>query len=177
MNIPTSPLSRRAKNVLTALALLLAAELLIFVVPTSDTQRPSDVVAVLGGNGFNARVQTGFEIARLNRAGLLLISVKNDSYCPKSGPAGVTMRCFRPTPFSTRGEAQYVAEQAHLVHAKSLSVVATADQLVRVRGRVSRCWHSQLSVVEAPASALSVLKLIPYQNGGYLKQELWQRPC
>ena len=84
----------------------------------------------------------------------MLISVPSVRWnCPSFVVPGVRVKCFRPNPFNTRGEARYAASQAHLHRWHSLIVVSSVPQSTRARLRVERCFHGTVQVVVATPTA------------------------
>jgi hypothetical protein len=158
-------------------AALLAGLARVFVVPPIDpTGRPDEIV-VFGAATANARAHLAEEIALADPHAVLLVSAANEAQC-QAWPSPVAHRiCFRPDPYTTRGEARFAADYARQHHLHSILVVVTRDQAVRARLRLSRCWGGPISVVAAHEPAGHALLMLPYQLSAMLKAEVWQRDC
>ena len=58
--------------------------------------------------------------------------------------------CFTPDPYSTQGEARWIAEEAEKRGWGSVVVVTSTYHVRRARMIVGRCFHGDLAVVGAP---------------------------
>ena len=160
-----------------ALVLAAAAETWAFVVPGSDQPAASDLVVVLGGNGYDERLRRGIELVGDFPGATLAVSQPNPRYCPRLAPGARRIVCFRARPFTTRGEARFAARYARAHGGRSIEVVVSADQLRRARLRFERCWPGSLHMVKSRASLWSVLKQLPYQSAASVKALVFQRSC
>lgn len=109
----------------------------------------------------------------------LFISVYDLRECPRlramtRDPAA---DCFVPDPFTTRGEARAAAVYARDHDLHSMTIVTTADQLVRARLRFSRCFPGPIRLVEAGSSVGFRVVRLAYQNAAMIKALVWQREC
>ena len=171
--------ARRRRAVL-ALAVILALVVptnRLYVHPRSDKPLTHGLVVVLGSLHRGDRLGLAGRLA--DGQHVLLLSI--DHYC--SADEIVAFRpyasadCFRPEPFTTRGEARYAATYAREHGLNGITVITTADQVSRARLRFKRCWPGALAVVAAPATTWTVLKRVPYEIGASLKAETIQRGC
>src|SRR5436305_11321179 len=106
--------------VLAAVGLLVvawvAATAVLFLWPGEDSPRQASAVVVLSG-GRKPRLDKALELMRRHVAPVLVISDGRDPLWPKAnrlcaGHASFTVVCFKPKPYSTRGEAEEVARLA-----------------------------------------------------------------
>ena len=162
-----------------AVLLLVAADLAVFVWPPSDAPRRTDLVVVLGPWQQLSRPETGAALARRYPGTRLLISVYDVTECPLlRRMTGVPeAECFVPDPFTTRGEAEAAADYLRERSLRSVTIVTTADQLVRGGVRFRRCFGGMVRLVEAESSLRSRLALLGYQNAAMFKALVWERGC
>lgn len=162
-----------------AVLLLVAADLAVFVWPPSDAPRRTDLVVVLGPWQQLSRPETGAALVRRYPGTRLLISVYDVRECPLlRRMTGVPeAECFVPDPFTTRGEAEAAAAYARERGLRSMTVVTTADQLVRGGLRFSRCFEGPVQRVKAVSTTKFRLVRLIYQNAAMLKALVWERMC
>ena len=145
---------RRALAVLVILVLgWLAVGVLVIVRPRSDRPTTADAVVVLGPS-LQPRIDQAVTIARTFSVRELLISVGDTAGQATSGlcvdpPAGIRVRCFRPSPYTTRGEAREVGSVARAADWHTVIVLAPRAQLSRARLLVRRCYAAGLEMVVA----------------------------
>ncbi|MFT4124654.1 MAG: YdcF family protein [Gordonia sp. (in: high G+C Gram-positive bacteria)] len=120
----------------------------LFSVDHSDDLRHADAIVVLGGE-HDGREAYGIWLAEEGFADTVLVS---DPYWPRTSadsmmdgicsasPPGVTVRCFRPDPSTTRGEARYVRHVAEQAGWSSVIVVTWRFHLVRARYIFGQCF-------------------------------------
>lgn len=173
------PLQRRWAHGLLALLLIVAADLAVFVWPPSASPRRTDLVVVLGPWQQLSRPSTGAALVRRYPGTRLLISVYDARECPRLQQMTGDPRadCFVPYPFTTRGEARAAAAYAREHHLRSMTMVTTADQLIRGGVRFSRCFDGPVRLVEAGSSLRFRLVRLAYQNAAMVKALLWERGC
>ena len=134
--------------VVAALFLSLSATLFVWPAQNALHGAHADAIVVLGGPG--PRWQVAVELAKEHAAPLMLVSVASPRWnCPGTDLPGVRIECFRPDPFSTMGEARFVARQARANGWHSLIVVSSTPQVTRARLRVKRCFDGSVYVVAA----------------------------
>lgn len=170
---------RRWVQALVTLTLLGAADLAVFVWPPSDPPGRTDLVVVLGPWQQLSRPQTGGALVRRYPGTQLLISVYEAGECPvlRRLTGDPEANCFVPDPFTTRGEARAAAVYARERHLRSVTMVTTADQLIRGGLRFDRCFDSPVRLVEAPSPLRFRLARLVYQNAAMFKALVWQRDC
>src|ERR671939_278548 len=133
-------LSRRV--VWPAVALLfvawVAASAILFLWPRQDSPRRANAVVVLAG-GKVPRLEKALGLMRRHVAPVLVISDGWDPLWPEANRlcAGHAARfavvCFRPKPYSTRGEAEDVARLAARRRWRSIVVVTSRYHVTRAR--------------------------------------------
>jgi hypothetical protein len=137
----------------------------------------ADAIVELGGPNSDGRDAVALELARRNRAPLLIQSTElNDTKCLPA-PPGVTVECFHPDPDTTRGEAHYIGRVAAERHWTSVILVTTPDQAWRAHLRVSRCFSGAIYVATAPLPRLMWFVQIPYQWSASIKALTVERAC
>lgn len=105
----------------------------------------------------------------------LLISVSDPGdvgLCTE--PAPFTVYCARPEPFTTRGEARYLAAMAAEHGWSTVTVITFTPHITRTRILMERCFNGELRVVadHAPLSAAEWAYAYAYQTGAFLKVAL-----
>jgi uncharacterized SAM-binding protein YcdF (DUF218 family) len=137
--------------VLIAAAALAAATAFLFVLPDSDPlPAHADAIVVLAG-GRKHRLGKGVELWRRGVAPTLVISdgrapgwVEANRLC-----AETRVLCFRPDPYSTRGEAEWTGREAARRGWNSVVVVTSTYHVRRARVIFGRCFKGGLAVVAA----------------------------
>jgi uncharacterized SAM-binding protein YcdF (DUF218 family) len=142
--------------VLVLLVLLVAAWAAVvarFVLwPVQDSPRRADAVVVLAGD--HLRLGKALELMTRRVAPTLVIS---DGLAPGwreanrlcRGGARFRVLCFRPDPYSTRGEARTVARMAAARGWRSVLVVTSKYHVTRARLLFDRCVSGRVSVTGA----------------------------
>ena len=139
--------------VLVLLVLLVAAWAAVvarFVLwPVQDSPRRADAVVVLAGD--HLRLGKALELMTRRVAPTLVISDglapgwrKANRLC--RGAARFRVACFRPRPYSTRGEARAVARMAAARGWRSVLVVTSTYHVTRARLLFDRCVGARVSV-------------------------------
>jgi hypothetical protein len=137
----------------------------------------ADAIIELAGPNQDGRDEVALDLARHNRAPLLIQSTEpNDTKCLPP-PPGVTVVCFHPDPDTTRGEARWIGRAAAERHWTSVILVTTPDQAWRAHLRVSRCFGGAIYVSTAPLPAPLWLVQIPYQWSASIKALTVERGC
>jgi hypothetical protein len=156
----------------------------LFVWPDTNQPRQADAILVMAGDG--PRDQRGLALVREGYAPLLLISQGFDSKgIPRDDERlcghdydGARVVCFIPHPFTTQGEARYLARVAPADHIHTVIVVAGRAQTVRARLRVDRCFHGRALIdAVSPTGWFSGVHLVFYEWGALLKALVFQRGC
>ncbi|HEY7225375.1 MAG TPA: hypothetical protein VH561_17510 [Micromonosporaceae bacterium] len=139
----------------------------------------ADAIAVFGGPGN--RREVALDLAREGHAPVVLISVSDDeidtSWCQDGRLRGVPVICFHPDPYTTRGEARYVADLARQRGWTSLILVTTTDQAWRAQVRVSRCFDGTIAVAPAHLPLVEWPGQILYQWGATAKAYTTETAC
>ena len=137
----------------------------------------ADAIIELAGPGDQSRDLVAIELARQNRAPVLVQStVPGDHPCLPPMP-GVTIECFHAVPNTTRGEARYIGQLAAQRHWTSVILVTTPDQAWRAKLRVSRCFGGEVYNVTAHLPFLMWFRQIPYQWFASAKALTFERGC
>jgi len=162
--------------VVVALFLSLSAKLFVWPAQNALQGAHADAIVVLGGPG--PRWQVAVELAEEHAAPIMLVSVASTRWnCPGTVLAGVRIECFRPDPFSTMGEARFVASQARAHGWHSLIVVSSTPQATRARLRVKRCFDGSVYVVAARPRLRDWPVEVIYEWGALIKALVWQTAC
>jgi hypothetical protein len=181
---PRDPKSHRRKRwavVLIVLTLFGAATAHLFIWPDlTPVPQHVDALIELGGAANDRRDQLAIELAREHRVDFLVQSTTTseagkDSCLPAT--PGVTVLCFHADPNTTRGEAQYIADEAARLGWRSVVLVTTSDQAWRARLRTMRCYSGDVYVATAPLPLLSWIWEIPYQWAATFKALTVERSC
>jgi uncharacterized SAM-binding protein YcdF (DUF218 family) len=131
---------------------------LLFTRPHGDPLTKADAIVVLGGELRDGRIDYGLQLARQGYADTVVIS---DDYDPgeptitracSSGTAAITVICFRPSPFTTRGEAMFVQRAATQRHWKHVIVVSWNFHLIRARYIFHQCFDGTVTMRAAPSA-------------------------
>ena len=156
---------------LVVLLLFGAADLGVFVWPPSDAPRRTDLVVVLGPWQQLSRLATGAALVRRYPGLRLLISVYDARECPmlRRMTGDPNADCFVPEPFTTRGEARGAASFARDQRVRYVTVVSTADQLVRAGVRFGLCVDVPVRLVEGGSSLHFWLVRLAHQKAAMLK--------
>ena len=93
-------------------------------------------------------------------------------------PAGVTVECFDPDPFTTRGEARALAALARDRGWRTLVVVTTDQQADRAWLRLRRCLPSGVATgISTVPHGQGLLGGTAYQLAGWAKALVTERGC
>lgn len=164
--------------VLLAGASVLIARLFVWPDLPPLPQR-ADVIVQLGGPGDRRGV--ALNLARQGRAPLVAISVSvaevNTRWCGRGRLDDVSVVCFHPELFTTRGEARAVAEMAERYGWRSVMLVTTPDQASRAMLRLSRCFDGEIFVATARLPRRQWPAQIVYQSGATVKAYTVETSC
>jgi uncharacterized SAM-binding protein YcdF (DUF218 family) len=150
----------------------------LFTRPHSDPLVKADAIVVLGGD-MDGRIEYGLSLARLGYAHTVVLS---DAYKPnnariargcRSGTAQITVVCFRPDPFTTRGEAMFTQRLAYERGWKHVIVVSWNYHLVRARYIFGQCFDGTVTMRAVPRTydlnAVGWAGVYLYQYSGLAK--------
>jgi uncharacterized SAM-binding protein YcdF (DUF218 family) len=150
--------------------------------PKSDRPVKADVVMVLSGDSRH-RLPTALRLMRQHVASTLIISDGANAIpqarrlCSSGGPPAYHVLCFRPDPYSTRGEAEGFAQLAATKHWTSLVIVSSPTHLTRARILFGRCFHGTIDAVRSAQGKLSKLQSVFYETGKLIVEETLVRNC
>jgi uncharacterized SAM-binding protein YcdF (DUF218 family) len=159
----------------------LAASAFVFVWPPQDSPMHADAVVVLAG-AKAPRLDKGLELMRRGVAPVLVISDGLDPLWPQAnrlcrGHPGFAVVCFRPSPFSTRGEAEWVARMASARGWRSIVVVTSRYHVTRAGILFRRCFHGDVDTVGAPFELSSVGKYVASEWVKLVYEVTFARKC
>lgn len=140
----------------------------------------ADAIVELGGPGIDARDRVALALAREGRARFLVQStVAEEAGTHRCLPAspGTTVLCFRPSPGTTRGEAEWIGREARRRGWRSVILVTTPDQAWRARLRLRRCFDGRIASATAPLPRSAWPRQIAYQWLATAKALTVQRGC
>lgn len=170
------------RRFLTAMVILVAAFIAagwpVYVQPQVDPLRQADAVVVLGGHPYG-RFHYGIDIAEQGYAPTVLISnsvgaddVRMQQIC--EGEYTVSVSCFLPEPYSTKGEAQEIRRQAEANGWEHIIVVTYVPHLSRSRYIVQQCFDGEVTMSPNPydVSLEEWAFGYVYQTAGYIRAAL-----
>ncbi len=154
---------------------LLAANLALFVWPSTGTLRHADAVVVLAG-GDGERLDRGLELVRAGLASTLVVSTGPPQLCDSTQPFEVL--CFHPSPDSTRGEAEEIGGLARDHGWTRVVLVTSTYHVSRAHLLLDRCYTGAVEIAAAePDQGLGAwLGAIAHEWGG-LAEALVHRSC
>lgn len=122
--------------------------------PVQDSPRRADAVVVLAGD--HLRLGKALELMTRRVAPTLVISDglapgwrKANRLCRAGARGRFRVLCFRPDPYSTRGEARAVARMAAARGWRSVVVVTSTYHVTRARLLFDRCVDGRVRVTGA----------------------------
>ena len=138
------------KLLVPALLVWAVLAVFLFVFPHQDRPAHASAIVVLGGDD-QQRLPLGLKLATSGVAPVLVVSDGAGSdWAPARAlcahPRGHTFKvvCFRPDPFSTRGEAREMKKMAAAKGWRSLVVVTSTYHIFRARLLFRRCLAAPL---------------------------------
>ncbi|WP_233211572.1 YdcF family protein [Mycobacterium sp. shizuoka-1] len=153
----------RVLAIWAAIGLLVVAVLgvtgfVLFTRPHADPLSKADAIVVLGGEN-DGRLQYGLQLAEQGYAHTVVLSnayagnaadlADFDQACASGTPA-ITVVCFTPSPFTTRGEAMYVTRLAKQHHWTHVIVVSWNYHVVRARYIFHQCFDGNVTMRPVP---------------------------
>jgi uncharacterized SAM-binding protein YcdF (DUF218 family) len=153
------------KVLVLALLVWVGLAVYLFVFPHTDRPARASAIVVLGGDA-QRRLPLGLELAGAGVAPVLVVSDGAGSdwaparaLCARPGGRSFKVVCFRPDPFSTRGEARAMKAMAAARRWRSLLVITSTYHVYRARMLFQRCLrgrHVRLYVEGTRSSRLSL---------------------
>ena len=165
-----------------AAATWVALDIYLFATPSLDRPVHADAVIVLAGDP-TPRLARGLGLMRAGVAPTLVISDGYDPSWPAAnrlcaqGDPGFRVVCFRPAPYSTRGEARGFARLARENGWHSVVVVTSTFHVTRARMLFRRCFGGKVEGVGAHASLGRLKFNVVTEVGKLLVQLSLQRGC
>jgi uncharacterized SAM-binding protein YcdF (DUF218 family) len=153
----------------------------LFVWPKQDSPRPADAIVVLSGS--KARLTKALELMRRRLAPVLVIS---DGLAPdwpranrlcRKGSTRFRVVCFRPDPYSTRGEAEHVDRLARARHWRRVLVVTSTYHVTRARMIFKRCLDVPVELVGAEYPLLRLPQFVVSEWVKLAYAETLKRGC
>ncbi|WP_163749408.1 YdcF family protein [Mycolicibacterium helvum] len=155
----------RALSIVAVICLAIVATLgvtgfVLFTRPHADPLTKADAVIVLGGDN-DGRLQYGLSLAEQGYADTVVLS---NAYGDKpadlhdfeqacaSGTAMITVLCFTPSPYTTRGEAMHLARLAKQHNWTHVIVVSWNYHMVRARYIFHQCFDGDVTMRPVPRS-------------------------
>jgi hypothetical protein len=155
------------------LAALTAA---LFVFPRTQRPAGADVIVVPQGEG--PRVQEALRLAAAGMSPVIAIAAAQPGTRPCPGPQpDVEVVCFRPQPYTTQGEARWIAMMARQRGWHRVLVLVSNTQAIRARIRIRRCYEGGLRIVAVTVNRYRVVDAVFYEWGALLKALILQRGC
>ena len=157
MRLVNRPLRALLLLAAVALATCVALDIYLFATPSLDRPVHADAVIVLAGDP-TPRLERGLGLMRAGVAPTLVISDGHDPNWPAAnrlcahGDPGFRVVCFKPDPYSTRGEARGFARLAREHGWRSVVVVTSTFHVTRARMLFRRCFGGKVEGVGAHAS-------------------------
>jgi hypothetical protein len=156
------------------LVLFVAASLYLFVFVPSPHPKHADAIVVLSSG--RARYELGLNLYRQHVAPTLALSLprfgdQGGNTCPKGA------LCFRAHPYSTRGEAETVAELARTHGWRTIVVVTSRYHVRRAHMLFRRCTNAKLVFVPADTAFSAYLLAIPLEWAKSAVQLTLRRKC
>lgn len=157
------------------------AAVVLFVWPPQHVPGHADAVVVLAG-ARDPRLEGGLALVRRGVAPVLVVSdgwglawVEANRLCAgRRAPAHVL--CFRPEPYSTRGEARGFARLAAAHGWHSVVVVTSRYHIARARILFERCFKGRVYTEGAQQSFLDRVFAAPLETAK-LAYALARRGC
>ena len=153
-----------------------AATLRVLVFPVTGRPRPADAIVVLAGTDEAARLHKGLELYDAGVAPLVVVSFPFAPDCPIR-LADAPVRCMRPVPSTTRGEARALSRLAAAERWHRLLVVTSRFQATRAKIRIERCFSGHVTMATVSPSIAQWPAQIAYEWGAMGKAVLLQRGC
>ncbi len=160
----------------------LVACALLFVWPDDDEPSRADAIVVLAG-GKKQRLGKALELVENGVSDTLVISDGRDPGWPEANRLCTGARsdldvvCFRPRPYSTRGEAQAVARFAQQRQWEHVAVVTSRFHVFRARILFERCLDGPVDVVAAGYRLRFLPSALVFETLKLTHAEVVEREC
>ena len=154
-----------------------AATARVLVWPAKGMPAHVDAIVLMAGPGD--RISVALQLARQQRAAVLVVSQGQHGYGGPCLPAmpGVKVICFEPDPGNTRGEAEFVGRLAQRYRWRSLVLVTSDEQDTRARVIMRRCFSGSVYVQTASQPWYDLPYQIAYGWAALFKALLLVRGC
>ena len=166
----------------TPLTVWVGLDLYLFALPSLDRPLRADAVIVLAGDR-TPRLDRGLALMRAGVSRTLVISDGLDPLWPAAnrlcveGGGSFRVVCFRPKPYSTRGEARGFAGLARENGWRSVVVVTSTFHVTRARMLFRRCFDGRVQGVGAHASLHRSIFNYVTEPAKLLVQVVLERDC
>ncbi len=161
-------------------AAFITATAYLFVFPRQDAPGHADAIVVLSG-ATSERLDKALELMRAGVAPTLVISDGRDPAWRQAERLchGVRFHvlCFRPDPYSTRGEAEEVARLARARRWRAIDIVTSRYHVFRARLIFRRCYRGTLRIVASRPGLLSEVVGTLYEWPKLAVAETIRRGC
>jgi uncharacterized SAM-binding protein YcdF (DUF218 family) len=150
--------------------------------PKTDHPTQADVVMVLSGDSKH-RMPTALQMEKERVAPVLVISdgangiPRAQSLCATGGIPAYRVVCFRPNPYSTRGEAEMFARLAAKNHWHSVAIVSSPTHITRLRILFKRCFKGKIYAVKSKQSRVSKIQSVFSETAKLIYEETLVRSC
>ncbi len=160
--------------------LLIGAGYFLFTRPHGNPLTKADAIIVLSaGDDIDGRIEYGLSLAKQGYADTVVISktlYRDDADYRRtcaSRATPVAVVCFVATPYTTRGEAMFVARLAKQRKWSHVIVVSWNYHILRARYIFHQCYNGTVTMRAVPRSydysVLQWLHLYAYQYGAFVK--------
>ena len=164
------------------MAAFLAATARWLVWPTQDRPTHADAIVVFGGDGD--RFGEAVTLAQAGYASTLVVSIDKypGSPCDQGAStyglsSSIELICFLPDPFTTRGEARYLADLSNQRGWSHVIVVTNTAQATRAKIRIDRCWGGDLDFISVRPDFRRSVRDVIHEWGALGKALLFERSC
>jgi uncharacterized SAM-binding protein YcdF (DUF218 family) len=150
--------------------------------PKTDHPTKADVVMVLSGDSKH-RLPAALQLMKDHVAPVLVISdglnavPRAQNLCKTGGPPAYHVLCFRPNPYSTRGEAENFAALAAQRHWRSVAIVSSPTHITRLRILFKRCFHGTIYAVRSKQTRVSKIQSVFSETAKLIYEETIVRSC
>jgi len=131
----------------------------LYVYPAHDEPRDVDAVFVIGPPS-DQRMEIAESMLEAGQADALVVSIEDGPGLPEwmdaaiaacTEPRDYPVYCAQPDPFSTRGEARWIARLADENDWESIAIITVGHHMSRTRVIMERCLNGDQVYLVAPA--------------------------